>query len=301
MANLRNFDLNLLIIFEAIYTAGNISHASKKLNQSQPTISNSLTRLREVLNDPLFVRKGRGVEPTPKAISMIGHVREALKIIQDGVSTSEEFDPKKDRHHFRIVMLDLLEPILVPGLVRRTQELQNITLEMLQIAYEPILEGLADGSLDLVFSPHIQGAEEINQEPVGHAKTVMIARKGHPEINGEVTLEQYKRLGHLALIPKLRSITRVDEYLRFHGIERHIAYSTPKFLSFPHLISNTDLIAQVPGDFAKEAAKYYPLQMMPMPFEFPDQPIYMIWKANRTNDKGHRWLREQVREVYSEL
>lgn len=301
MKDLRNFDLNLLIVFEAVYTASNISHAAKQLNQSQPTLSNSLARLREVLGDQLFVRKGKGVEPTAKAVSMIGPVREALQMIRSGVSEGVDFDPDEDRRHFRLVLLDQLEPILIPALVRKIQSRRAVTLEMLAIAYEPVIEGLNDGSLDLVLAPHFPDAKEVEQVTVGSANIVMVARKGHPEIEGEVSLEQFQRLGQIALIPKLRAMTRMDEFLRHAGITRHIAYTSSKFWSFPHMVANSDLIAILPGDFAKEVARYYPLQICEMPFEVPEQQIYMIWKTNRTNDSSHRWLRGEIRMAYQAL
>lgn len=300
MDDLRNFDLNLLIVFEAVYTAGNVSHAAKQLNQSQPTLSNSLSRLRAIVNDPLFVRKSNGVEPTAKATSMIGPVREALQIIRSGVSEGLEFDPEKDKRHFRMVMLDQLEPVLMPHVVRTIQDHPNVTLEMLHIAYEPVIDGLNDGSLDLVLAPHLPDAKEIEQEVVGHVDLVMVARKDHPEIDGEVTLDQFQRLGQIALIPKLRAMTRMDEYLRQKGIDRHITYTSSKFWAFPHMIATTDLIAQLPGDFAREAAKYYPLQLCAVPFDVPNQQVYMIWKANRTNESSHSWLREQIRQAYKD-
>lgn len=104
----------------------------------------------------------------------------------------------------------------------------------------------------------------------------------------------------MALVPQLRTMARVDEYLRGKGITRHIAYTASKFWSFPHMIANTDLIAMVPGDFAREAARFYPLQVCPMPFEFPNQQMYMIWKVNRSNDPSHVWLRTRLKEAYPE-
>ena len=300
MDSLKGLDLNLLVVFEAVYTSENITHAAKSLGLTQPTISNALVRLREAVDDPLFVRKGKGVEPTPRAKSMIGPVRSALQLIQTGVSAGEEFDPTRNARHFRIVLLDQLEPILMPYLVRDIQTHSNVTLEVLPIAYEPMIEGLNDGSLDMVLAPHIPELKEAIQEVVGNASTVMVARQGHPEINGKLTLEQYQRLGHIALIPKLRTMTRVDEYLRQHQIERHIVYTSSKFWSFPHMIATTDLIAQLPGDFAREAAKFYPLQLLPMPFDFPEQQVYMIWKENRSNDAAHRWLRQQIAGAFND-
>ena len=245
---------------------------------TQPTISNALTRLREVVSDPLFVRKGKGVEPTPRAVTMIGPVRTALQLIQVGVNESESFNPDTSSRHFRLVLLDQLEPILMPPLVRQIQRHHGVTLEMLHIAYEPVVEGLNDGSLDLVLAPHFPEAKVVQQQPIGQADIVIVARQDHPEIDGELTLEQFERLGQMALIPKLRAMTRMDEYLRLKDIKRHITYTSSKFWAFPHMLATTDLIAMLPGDFARETARYFPLQIVPVPFDMPEQQIYMIWK-----------------------
>jgi len=301
MDDLKKFDLNLLIIFEAIYSSGNISHAAKRLGMSQPTLSNSLTRLRDMTSDQLFTRAGKGVEPTPKAINMIGSVRAALQLIQEGLSEGGDFDPMRDSRHFRIVLMDQVEPVLIPEMVRQIQNYKNITFEMLPIAQEPVVESLNDGSIDLALVPHFPEAKEIEQETIGQAKVMMMARKGHPEIDGKITLEQYQRLGHIALIPKLRAMTRMDEYLRHAGIKRHITYTTSKFWSFPYMISNTNLIGQVPGDFAIEAARYFPVQVLPMPFELPEQQMFQIWKSNRTTEPSLVWLRNQIETAYNKL
>src|SRR6195952_4618132 len=115
--NLKNLDLNLLVVFEAIYSAGNISHAATQLAMSQPAVSNALARLRELLNDQLFVRATRGVEPTTKAKAMIGPVREALGLIGTQLGRSGEDDLASYRRTFRISPMDVLEPLIIPPLL----------------------------------------------------------------------------------------------------------------------------------------------------------------------------------------
>lgn len=298
--NLRQIDLNLLVIFEAIYSSGNISHAAKSLGMSQPTISNALTRLRDTVGDSLFTRAGRGVEPTPKAIQMIGPVREALQMIQTGVSNPGAFDPATTKRHFRMVLLDQLEPILMPPIIRQIQAYDTITLETLHVWKTPVIERLNDGSLDLLLSTYISDLGDFNCTSLGIADVSIVARKEHPAIDGEVTLEQFQTLGHMALVQELRNLTRTDELLRAMEINRHIAYTVTKFWSFPHILTHTDLIAMLPTDFARLAAQYYPLTVYPTPFEMPKQKVYMTWKKNRDNDPGHLWLREQVMMAYGE-
>ena len=108
---------------------------------------------------------------------------------------------------------------------------------------------------------YVHNLDEFSCEMIGAANVVMLARKNHPAISGPMTLEHFQTLGHVALIPELRAMSRVDEALQHHKITRHIVYSVSKFWSFPHIIANSDLIAVLPGDFAAEAAKFYPLKL----------------------------------------
>ena len=292
--NLRQLDLNLLVTFDAIYSTGNISQAARELGLSQPTISNSLSRLRASVGDPLFVRASKGVKPTPKAVQMIGSVREALQIIDKGVSNPVSFDPATTRRHFRMVLLDQLEPILMPAIIRQIQDHTTITIEALHIWQTSVADRLEDGSLDLILSPYVYDLSDFQCSPIGAADVVMAARRDHPSIDGEITLELFETLPHMALVPELRQQTRLEEYLHSINISRHVAYTVTKFWSFPHILSHTDLIAILPGVFARVAARSYPIEIYPLPFDLPEQRVYMTWKNNRNNDAGHIWLREQI-------
>ena len=118
--NLKNVDLNLLVIFEAVYSTGNISRAADRLSMSQPAVSNALARLRELIDDPLFVRAARGVEPTSKTREMINPVREALGLIGRHLDKGVEIDLSTYKRIFRVIIVDALEPIIMPPLVRTT-------------------------------------------------------------------------------------------------------------------------------------------------------------------------------------
>ena len=294
MSVLKNLDLNLLIVFEAIYTSGNVSQAAKKLGVTQPTISNALSRLRETLDDPLFVRSGRGVSPTPKAVQMIGPIREALQMIVDGVATGEGFDPTTSKRHFRVVMMDPIEALVMPSILRQVQDYKSVSIEAHGLAGIQLVDGLNDGSLDIVLANFLSNIEDIQCIPLAQPHLAIVARKGHPKIDGEFTIDHYRELGHVALVRRMRAISRLEEALQQLNLERHVAYSVTKFWSFPNIVANTDLVAILPTMFAREMAKYYPLNLYPMPFEYPEEQIYMTWKNNRTNDPGHQWLRNQI-------
>jgi DNA-binding transcriptional LysR family regulator len=294
MSVLKGLDLNLLIIFEAVYSSGNISQAAKSLGMSQPTISNALGRLRDTLDDQLFVREGRGVKPTPKAVTMIGPIREALQMIEGGVSGDEGFDPTSSQRHFRIVAMDSIEAFIAPHLIKLVQDHQSVTIENLPIISTPMVDGLNDGSLDLVLANFLNESLDCTCQPLLTPSLCIITRKDHGKIDGKFTQEHFESLSHVALVPKLRALSRLEEGLRAQNITRHIVYSVTKFWAFPHIVANTDLVGIVPTAFAHETAKTYPLTIHPLPFEYPPEKLYMTWKTSRTNDPGHRWLREEI-------
>lgn len=300
MTGLKNLDLNLLVVFETVYSAGNISQAARRLGMSQPTISNALRRLRESLDDPLFVRAGRGVEPTTRAVQMIGPVREALQMIKTGVAPDEHFDPATSSRHFRVVVLDAMEPIVMPHVIRRIQDYKTVTIENLGILSTPMSDGLNDGSLDLVISGFILDSRDTQCEALAPVHLSMVARSDHPAIDGDFTLDHFRKLGHVALVSRVRALSRMDEALRRFDIQRHVAYSVTKFWSFPHILMTTDLVAILPTAFARAISRNYPLALYDLPFAYPEERVYMTWKTSRTNDPGHRWLREEITAALGE-
>lgn len=300
MNNLRKFDLNLLVVFEAIYDSGSISHAAKQLNQSQPAISNALSRLRHGVDDPLFVRTRHGMEPTQKAKEMIYPVQEALQQLRSGLSLEDSFDPAVTKRVFRLVMLDHLEAVLMPRLTKKIQDYRSITLESIPLASVSIADRFNDGSLDLLLSTFVSDPPDLECEAMELVELVVIAKKGHPKIDGTLTLDQFVSQGHVALPRNLRTMSRIDEYLFHHKIERHVVYSVSKMWSFPNIVANTELLAILPRNFAMMAAQVFSLDVYPLPFEVPLQDTYMFWKKSRTNDPGHRWLREEILKAHAQ-
>lgn len=300
--NLEDLNLNLLVVFEAIYSTKNVSQAAKLLGMSQPTVSNALARLRVSVGDQLFVRASNGVKPTTKATNMVGPVRESLRLIRSGLGDNQSFDPTSSQRHFRIVILDTLEPIFVPPVLSKIQNSSHsITLDSVPISGANIGDGLNDGSIDLVLAFYPKDVPDINCERIGDADVVLVSRRNHPQIDGSTTMEHLSTLGFIALPKNLRALSIVDEELSRKSITRKIVYGVTKFWSYPHIIANSDLCAILPGDFARTAAEVYPLDIHELPFEVQGQNMYLTWKKHREGDAGLMWLRDQFLAAYSAL
>ncbi len=289
--NLKTLDLNLLVVFEAIYSAGNISHAADHLAMSQPAVSNSLARLRDLLDDQLFVRTKRGVTPTTKAQAMIGPVREALGLI--GIQLGgAEIDLKSYRRTFRISTMDVIEPLVMPPLLNAIiASAPGVSIE--GVASRPeIVQDVLDGTLDLACFIYPVTSPEISIVPIGPVDLVAIARPDHPAIGEKLEAAMMNDLAYIALSAELRGFTQVDRELLVHGIKRRIVMSVSRLWSVPSIVAETDLVGIVPRAFANHVADIFDVRIHALPVPVAEQHLYLMWNIKMDTDPGHTWLRE---------
>lgn len=292
--NLKKLDLNLLVVFEAIYAAANISHAAKQLGMSQPTVSNALARLRVLMGDPLFTAKRRGVEATVKARQMIGPVREALGIIRGQLSTGD-IDLATYQRQFRVLLADPTEPIVMPPVLRLiAEQAPGISIESCMLADPDFAAQLRDGTVDLACFSFPFSAPDIVTMPICGVDVVAIARRGHREIGDRLDLATYTRLGHVALVPELRAMMHIEKDMAAHQGPRRIVCMVNKLWSIAPLVERSDLIGLLPRWFAAQIADNFNVAVHEVPVRIAEQYIYMIWHAKNEDDPGHRWLREAM-------
>jgi DNA-binding transcriptional LysR family regulator len=296
--NLKDLDLKLLVVFEAIYATGNISRAAEKLAMSQPAVSNLLARLRELIDDPLFVRGGqRGVQPTVKAQAMVGPVREALGLIGRQFGPSDAIDLATYRRTFRLSILEAFEPILMPPVLDIIDKhAPNIVVESI-LPHTEFVKDVLSGTLDLVGFIYPVTSPEISVVPLGPADIVVLARHGHPRIGATLSLETYGSLGHVALAIEVRGTTMIDRELLLHGIKRRVVYTVPRTISLLHAVASTDLVCAVPRQLAEYAAHNLGVVVHEMPVKLAEQHAYLMWHSKMDQDPGHTWLRESILDV----
>lgn len=293
--NLRNIDLNLLVVFDAVYATGNISHAAKELSLTQPAVSNALTRLREHFDDPLFVRAGRGVKPTNRSQQMIDPVREALRLIRRQFDGGRKIDLATYKRQFRIVIVDPLEAVLIPPLLREiSKRAPLISVESRPAWNAKVSEDLVAGTLDLACHTFPVSAPGIVIATICPCEHVVVARRNHPEIGKTLNVKTFMALGHVALINELRSHTNVDRDITTRGGTRKIVYMVNKVWSIPGIVSSTDLVSVLPRRFAELMAPLFGLAIYESPVPISEQSYHMIWHEKNNDDPGHKWLRETL-------
>jgi DNA-binding transcriptional LysR family regulator len=292
--NLKNVDLNLLVIFEAIYSNGNISRTAERLAMSQPAVSNALARLREVIDDPLFVRAPGGVEPSVRARELITPVREALGLIGRHLDAGPDVDLSTYKRLFRIIVVDVLEPIIMPAVVRTLMSrAPGVNIECVQ-GDGQFYESIRAGVIDLACFAFPVNTTDMIVQTMCPADLVVVSRRDHPAINKPLDLETFQKLPQIALSRELRGLTNIDRNLIAMGMPRRIGYMTAKSWSIPPMIERTDLIGILPRRFVQEIAGNFALDIHELPIELPEQFMYMMWHADSELDPGHMWLRESI-------
>ena len=300
MKNLRDLDLNLLLVFEAIYTNGNITQAAQAMGLSQPTISNSLSRLRETLDDQLFVRSGRGVIPTARAQALIGPIQRALKEISTATQPEEVFDPTTSKREFNIHMFDSMDPVIMPHLVSTVLSAGKVSFRMLlapAIAVDDVIESK---KADIGIGLEPGNRTNLRWEALCPLDLVVIAREGHPVVNGSITDEQFESLGHVSLDFTPGANANANRIRLQKRMERHDVVKVSRPSAIPALVAVTDLIGLFNRSGAEALAKTHKLQILETPYQLGSQSIHIIWHQSNSNDPSIIWLREQIKQAVAD-
>lgn len=298
--DLRRFDLNLLVVLDALMRERNVSRAAESLFIGQSAMSHALNRLRDLLDDPILVRTADGMKPTPRALEIIGPVREALKEIARAISPPERFDPSRSTHRFVIAASDYIEYLIIPPLMERVyRDAPGIDFHIIKPEQALPVQDLEDGTVDIAlgFTRDMDAPKRFRSELLFEDERVCVVRKDHPEIKRKLSLEQYLRLEHIRVSPLGQKTGIIDEWLAGHGLKRRIALIVPHFLYAPSIVATTDMILAPPLRIAKQFTRISPLKILAMPIDVPHYQISMVWSPVHDKDPGHYWLRDQVRII----
>ncbi|MFT5209693.1 MAG: DNA-binding transcriptional LysR family regulator [Flavobacterium sp.] len=299
---LSNIDLNLFVVFDAIYTEGNLTRAGEIIGITQPAVSNSLSRLRTLFNDPMFVRTADGMVPTPIAQNIVGSVRQALGLIRSSIQESESFDPLVSDKRFRVSMTDFSQSILLPYIFNKVnQRAPNISLDCYQVRRRDMNIELASGNLDLAIDIPLTPDSQIRQAPLFSHPHVCVIRNDNPLVGDKLDIQSYLNLHHIQISNRRGGLGHVDLALGKMGKRRHIALRTQHYLATPELVTRTDLALTVPKVFAEFLTSRLPVKYLPIPFEVPNLEAYLYWHESTDQDRANQWMRDLLMELPSKV
>lgn len=295
--NLRSIDLNLLPVFEAVMETHQYSKAAERLAMSQPAKSAAVQRLRDTLNDPLFVRTSKGVVPTPKAELLYQDIQGGLSLLRQGLSQQRGFDPKAQPHNFRILSGDYFEFVLLPQLIGAVEQSALQIRFNLNPIFEDSAKQLIHAQADVMLDAFPVDDERIHCEVVAHETLMVVAKKNHSWIRNTITLEDFLNASH-AVLPNRGRLLPLDKILNTPLTQkRKIGVQVTQYISLLAAVANSEYIATVPKHLATRYADALGLEVYDFPIPVPPVPIYMMWSKAFDHDPANHWLLEQLRAV----
>lgn len=298
--NLSRIDLNLFTVFDAIYREGGITAASKRLHLSQPAVSHALGRLRELLDDPLFERQGNAMIPTPLARTLAVTIGASLLNLEDMMHRAGRFDPASSQRTFTLACRESHESGFLPRLLARIAgEAPNIDIAAVRIERRDLEDDLQSGEVDFAIDVSLPVSAEVRREQIASSPLVVLARAGHPAIDGKLDLDTYLAQEHVLVTGRRRGRGYEDVALTKLGVTRRIRARCQQYSAANDIVRRTDLLATISSSQAQLVNRDTDNQVLPFPAELAPLESYLYWHARAEDDPACRWLKALLIEALS--
>jgi len=295
MRRLARFDLNLLQIFDAIHAKGGVSAAARHLNLSQPAISHALAKLRDAFDDPLFVRQGNRLVPTPAARAIAGPVREALRGLDAALDAAGQFDPAEATREFRIgVRLSGEMPRFSSLVTRVRSEAPHVRLASVTFRRRDLVTALGNGDLDLALDVALPADDRLCRHYLGTEPLVVVARKDHPRVAGAIDLDTYLDLDHVVATARTHGPGVEDMALDRMGLSRRVAVRCQHAITAWQIIASSDMLFALSRSHAEVLNAIWPMQLVDLPLAVEPGGSYLYWHEVAQADPGLGWLRSII-------
>ncbi|AKZ62608.1 LysR family transcriptional regulator [Herbaspirillum hiltneri N3] len=297
----KDIDLNLLVVFQEVFQDRQISSVARRLNLSQPAVSNALARLRRTFGDELFVRTAQGMQPTPFAQQLAEPVAAALMHVSKALNRQEPFSAAGSARHFTIAMTDVGEVYFMPLLIETCARLApGIQISTVRAGAIDLKSEMESGRVDLAIGAFDNVSGALYQRRLFRQNYVSMFRQGHPLSGKTVTMKDFLAAQHLVVSSLESPYDRINQNLEKAGIRANVNFRVPHFTAVPYIVSTTDLIVTVPQKLAESAAQPFNLQYIRPPLRLPSLQTNIFWHRRFNQDEGNQWLRGFVSEHFAE-
>lgn len=300
---MAELDLNLLYVLVALDEKRSVSGAALKLQRSQPAVSAALAKLREFFNDPLFVRSGNNMQPTPRAITLIESARSVLGRIGTDIVATPAFEPGTSHQDITLALSDVGEVVFLPAILREVRRLApKAAVRSVSLPASEVASGLESGTIDLAvgYFPDLK-QHNFFQQALFADTFASLLRADHPVTATKLTLKQYLQLEHAVVRAESRTEEVIERYLARKKIRRHIVLTTPHFASAPMIVAQSDLIVTIPEPLARYFSNVSAhLRVVSLPFTPPRIELRQFWHRKFHHDERNRWLRTLVAKLFQD-
>ena len=293
-------DLNVIRAFVTIYETGSVSSAAERLHVSQPSVSYTLKRLRDLLGEPLFKRTREGMAPTYFATQLYDKFRIAISEIEGAIESTRKFDPYLSSRRFRLAMSDLGEIYLLPHFMAAVQKIApDLGFDIVAVDVTKLEEWLNAGRIDAAVCNRgvpVDSAGEV----IFTDHYVCLASSRHPRLSSKLTMQQYLAERHVVVDPETGHGV-VEERLQELGCTRKIAVRVPHFSVLPEVIATTDLLLVLPSSAARRFVAQHSVRAFDLPFTVRKLEIMLRWQEHSGDIVAQRWLCQTVRKCVAEV
>ncbi|QGW80138.1 LysR family transcriptional regulator [Variovorax paradoxus] len=302
--NYRSADLNLLKVFEALMTEGNVTRAASKLSLTQPAVSNALRRLRETFDDALFVRSGAGVNPTRRAIDLWEPLSQSLHAIR-GTLDVERFDALRSTASISIAMSDYVSGIVVPRLASKlSKAAPSMQIHAIPNRLVDFDKVLADNKADFaisVYNEEVQRPAFLKSRALWSPDFVCVMRTGHSLARADrIPLKKFLAARHVDVSLVGKTTPTYDLFLHSRGLQRNLVATVNHYGAAYEVVRRSDLIAVLPWSEKFEPARLAGLRRMPVPLEAPARIIELFWHQRHETSALHQWLKNTLLALFEQ-
>jgi DNA-binding transcriptional LysR family regulator len=318
---IRKVDLNLFRVFEVVMRHRSVAAASRELNITASAVSHALGRLRQLLNDPLFVSSDTGMTPTPRALELAPDISEGLRRFSEALS-SAPFDPAQSARTFRIAMSDYAAMTLLPLVADRLNKVApNINLRVFPLSRLDLVDHLDNGQVEMAVGWFANLPRRMRRMPVLVELETLIARAGHPLTSDAITLERLFAFPHVVVELSGSGERPAEGFIDEQGVERRVwierllleqenessglvgrvAISLPHYSAVATLVAQSDMIATLPRSIAVREAARQPLTLLQLPYSPLQVKIETVWHERGHHDSGLQWFFSEVLQPIAKL
>ena len=295
-STLRSVDLNLLTVFDAVMQEQNITRAAHNLGMSQPAVSNAVARLKVMFNDELFIRHGRGIQPTQRAKQLFGPLRQALQLVKNELPSSI-FSPETSTRTFKLAICSPSDMRFAPRILRNVAEqAPNLRMQLEAEFDAELTQKMRYQEIDFVIDyvrfdePGFCSTELFSDE------LVVIAADNHPRIGDTISEAEFAAEKH-AVLKSVPGVKTFADHIYNQHTSYQEAYQGVSLGNIMYVAGQSDLIAVMPRWLAESSARSLQLKVLPLPFESDKISGYLSWHESSQKDKGHIWMRDQLLNV----
>lgn len=299
-STLRSVDLNLLTVFDAVMQEQNITRAAHNLGMSQPAVSNAVSRLKVMFNDELFIRHGRGIQPTQRAKQLFGPLRQALQLVKNELPCSI-FNPMTSSRNFKLSICSPSDMRFAPQILAEMNAQAPQLRMQVEAEFDPeIAQKLRYQEIDFVIDyvrfdePGFCSTELFSDE------LVVIASENHPRLGDSISEEEFNQEMH-AVMKTIPEIKNFADHIYHQANNFNEAYQGTSLSNIMYVVGQSELIAVAPRWLAESAPDSLQLKVLALPFANKKISGYLSWHESTQKDKGNIWMRDQLMAICGDI